>query len=116
MADLLRLGLRHCQAAVGQEDQQFLPAITAGNIGRTNRRQESRRDLPQDHVAGPVAVRVVQFFEMIEVDHDQSDRASTPFGIQAQSIADFLQEAAVIETGQGVPQCLVAQLIAQSGV
>ena len=59
-----------------------------------------------------MAMHVVQSLEVVEVDHDGGDGALAPFRIQAQAFQRLLQEAPIVETGERVAQCLIAQTFA----
>ena len=56
---------------VGQDQQKLLTTITAGQVGATSALSNQATEPLQYLVAGLVSMRVVELFEVVNVDHDQ---------------------------------------------
>src|SRR5258708_36530635 len=64
------LGRRHA----GKDQRKFLAAISARDVLPPAVRLQDLSDLFEDPIPGTVAVRVVELFEVIEIEHDHRDR------------------------------------------
>ncbi|MNV71022.1 hypothetical protein D3C71_1640150 [compost metagenome] len=62
---------RFLQRLGGQNDGEFLPAVSGGKIVGSNMEEHLGRNLLQRDVADPVAVGVVHFLEVIDIENRQ---------------------------------------------
>ena len=87
-----------------QNDSEFLTAITCHSVhGSHTIRQASGNHL-QDLVAGQMAMRVIDFLEMVDVQHEQQRwlaRSGNCFNFKAQHVTEM---TSVGQAGQGVFQ------------
>ena len=65
---------------LGEDQHEFLAAVPADHVGRPQVRAERLGDAAQDHVAGRMAVRVVDGLEVVDVDEGDRQRALVAAG------------------------------------
>ena len=102
-----RPGPRH---GVGQDDEELLAAVAAGEIVLAQVAQQLLPELAQHPVAAGVPVAVVDRLEIVHVHQDAAER-----DVEAQRPVDLHlhaqeQAAAVVQAGQGVDRGEPAQL------
>ena len=78
---------------VREDDRELLAAVAARDVAGTERVREEVADALEDEVAEGMAEVVVQLLEVIEVDHDERDRAP------ATRAAGDLRGEALVEVG-----------------
>jgi len=116
--------LRNCAArrscglgvSPGQNDDEFLAAEATGDVLVAEQAVQTLADPAQYHVAGVVAVIVIVFLEMIDIDRKDADAFSGARGSRKFAAAGLQHVAPVKKAGQRVADRLVAQLIAQFDV
>ena len=98
------LGERRGRVGVGlgQDDEELLAAVAAGEVDDADVGGQQLRDVAQDDVAGGMAVRVVEPLEVVEVDEDQRQRPAVA-GARASSSSTRVEDGlAVGDAGQRV--------------
>ena len=91
------------RAGLGQQHRELVAAEAAEHVGRAQAGGERPRHLAQQVVAGGVAAGVVDGLEVVEVDHDQAERAAVVAEVVGQLGREALGEAAAVErAGQRV--------------
>ena len=63
---------------LGEDEPELLPAISGEDVFTAHVRGDEHGHLFQDRVAGQVPVRIVDLFEVIDVDHDQRQGSGVP--------------------------------------
>src|SRR6476646_8899560 len=58
---------------IGHDDHKFLAAITAGKVTAPAVLRQSNGECLQDFIAGLVTVGIIDPFEVVEVDHDDTN-------------------------------------------
>ena len=90
-------------AGLGQQHRELVPAEAAEHVGGPQVGGERGRDAAQQRVARRVALGVVDGLEVVEVDHDQPERAPVVAHVVGQLRLEALGEAAAVEAaGQRV--------------
>ena len=97
------------QAARGHDDRELLAADPADGVARAHDREEDRRDLGEDVVAGRVAVHVVDALEVVEVEHHERDGRLVGRGDEELLPEPLVERAVVPEAGQRVGLRLVLE-------
>jgi len=86
----------------GQQRHEFLAAPSAENIDRAQRVAAQRREALQGFIACRMAVGVVEFLEVVEVEHHDGERAVVTVGALAFLIGQRREFAAVEGAREGV--------------
>jgi len=103
------LGLDRAVDALDQE-REFVAAEARSRVRTAQARADPGRDLDKQGVAGGMTERVVDAFEIVDVEEDHGD-ARGPFRTAAQGLLDLLsEERAVGEIRERVVVRLVGQL------
>ena len=98
-----RGGTQLARAGLGQQDRELVAAEAAEHVGGAQVGRERAGDGAQQVVTGGVAAGVVDGLEVVEVDHDQAERAAVVADVVAQLGLEALGEAAAVErAGQRV--------------
>jgi hypothetical protein len=92
---------------------EFLAAEPARNVFVAEQIFEAIADHTQHHIAGIVAVIVIVFLEMIDIDWKDADALTGPRRAWKFAAAGHQHVPPVEQPGQHVPDRPVAQLIAQ---
>ena len=90
------------QRRAGQDDGELFATVAGGQVHLADRLAERRGHVSQDLVAGLMAVRIVEFLEMIDVDHDQRERALAPLPFGKAAIHLVVQRPAIAQLGQRI--------------
>ena len=95
-----RLGLANRRR--GHDDGKFFAAVAGHDVHLPARFAKRAGDAAEHFVAGQVAMNVVEFLEVIDVDHHQAEGSSATLKL-GQSPAQFrVERPAVCPAGQGV--------------
>ena len=63
-----------CQVGVGQDDDEYLTAVAAGEVAVAQGRPQRGADIGQGLIADRVPETFVDVAEVVEIDHQQADR------------------------------------------
>lgn len=85
-----------------REHDEFVATEAGDHVGRAERAGEPRRRLEKQFVAGIVAKRIVDRFEVVEIDQEQADRAACLGHDIERLLQTLLEEQAVRQAGQVV--------------
>src|SRR5260370_11216052 len=122
MQDVRVLRLESCSVAARtrgvllrrwQNDDKFLPAETAHKVICPNPLGERHCDFPQHSITRLVPIGVVEAFEMVQIDHEDSQRLRRSRRAPYLAFQYLLQVTAVIQTGQGIAHRLGSQRFPQ---
>ena len=93
-ADTFRDHERPRLIRIRKNDTEFLAAETAGNINFTDLSTDDTRYFAQDHVSCQMPVLVVDFLEMIHVDHKKGERQFLQFRAAEFFLKAFIEVSA----------------------
>src|SRR3989442_9504275 len=99
LTKLLGLAARGVERALGQEHEEFLASVPAGDVGLPRKPPEHDRQLPQHQVACFVAEAVVEALELVDVQHDGGDRPAVALRAAQLQAEPLLYVMAVVEGG-----------------
>ena len=106
LPDLLADALGHAVSArhrgVREDDRELLAAVAARDVAGTERVREEVADALEDEVAEGMAEVVVELLEVIEVDHDERDRAPAARAAGDLRGETLVEVGAVAEPGERV--------------
>ena len=105
--------VRDIRAGVGENQHEFLAAVSTDDVARADLRLEQTAQLAQHHVADIVPERVVELFEMVEIQHDDTEGPGTTLGASQFALEGFFEIAPIEQSGQRVADRLAAQRLAQ---
>jgi hypothetical protein len=80
---------------VGGDHRELVAAEAGHDVGLAQGREQAPRQLPQELVAGGVAEAVVDGFEPVQVEEQQSQRRPRPLGAAAGALEPALEQRAV---------------------
>lgn len=89
-------------ARTGHNNGKFLSTVSAHQVLRAQGFFDMLRDRAQNEVARTMAVRVVEFFEMVDVDHDHGQCLTVPSGPVDLDGKTIVEQSAVVHAGQRV--------------
>ncbi len=89
---------------IGGEDDELVAAEAGEGIGCADCLAEVGCDAAEEVVAGEMSVGVVDFFEAVEVDHDEDDACFHAAGALERLDEAVFEEAAVGEAGELIVQ------------
>ena len=98
---------------LGQDDRELVAAVPGGHVRRAQRRADELRHPGQDPVAEQVAERVVDELEVVEVEHQDAQRAPAalcPDDLLAEAL---VEEPVVVEAGQRIAVGELARILVQ---
>lgn len=87
---------------VRQQHDELLPSVATHEVALSNRRMEGRADGSEHLVTEAVAERVVDLFEVIEVDEDRAERPQHARGLGHQPLERVLDRPRVGQARQSV--------------
>ena len=94
-------------AVAGRENhQKFFAAVAADKIVGTDYLHYAARNFPQDRVPGEMTVLVVDFLNVVEIEHKQSGRTVVPAGALQFTLKQVQQRTAIPDSGQDIVGCL----------
>jgi hypothetical protein len=101
-----------CRRALwqGADKQEFVAAGAAGKVARPGHPRQHGGDVAQRAIARAVAVRVVDFLELVDVDHQHAEPPAGDLAAQLRCIEMLGQPLAIGEPGQVVVMGGVAQI------
>ena len=111
-AQALGLGQARLPVGAGQDRQKLLAAVAPDGVIMAARLLHAPRRLAQHGVPGQVAMRVVDHLEMVQIHHDQGQRAPLPHGPFGLDPEDFEDAAPVEQAGESIVGSLVAKRLA----
>jgi hypothetical protein len=97
--------------AAGEKDEEFLPAIAAGDVVEAGGAEDAAADFAKDGVPGEMAVGIIDRLKVVDIEKQDAEG-----GTGAEGALDFLVEeveesGAIPEAGEGVVGRLVAELL-----
>src|SRR5450756_986023 len=96
---------------LGQQEQEFVPAVAVHQVGGTDNLTDAGRKGPQQAVPLVVAQSVVDSLEAVEVQHGQAHVPMVPNRTLQFPGDHFIHHAAVEKPRKSVAGCLLAQLL-----
>ena len=96
---------------VGQDDGELFATVPADQIFGSYAGAEGMGDLFQNGVSGRVAELVVQFFEVIDIHHQNGERSLAPAGARELAFESDLEEMTIKQAGESIANGLVLQLL-----
>jgi hypothetical protein len=101
--------IRVFERRLREHDSELVTADTTRDVGRAHDAVDSLRCFCEHRVAGQVSDPVVDLLEVVEVEHDQRELALV--AVRARDLASecLVEEAAVVEAGEGVQVCQPAR-------
>src|ERR1700690_4099201 len=108
--------MRAVQFGGGQDHDELLASKAADNIFSANAPAQKRCRLAQHGVAGIVSVGVVEFLEVVEIKHEDSQGLLGAHGAADFAIESLFQIAAVVKSSERIADGLRAQRFAQANV
>ena len=97
------------EAACRHDDRELLAADPAHRVARAHGREEDRRDLGEDVIAGRVAVHVVDALEVVEIEHHERHGRLVGRGDEELLPEPLVERAVVPEARQRVGLGLVLE-------
>ena len=95
----MRRGVRH-------HHHELLTAVARGEVGATHVADQRSRERREREVAGVMPVGVVEQLEVVDVEHQDRERGSEPFGERDLLSERVDEEAMVVQTGEIVDRRL----------
>ncbi len=86
----------------GQDDGEFIAAVTGGDVDLTDRLSYTRADFLDDLVACAMAEGVIYGFEVINVNHNKRDKSAVAPAAPQLAFEDFVEGLVVHKSGQAV--------------
>src|SRR5882672_2354977 len=111
-ADILGALRRDLHRCLREEQREFFPADAARDIALANVSLQQETYAPQDDVTRAVAQAVVDALEVIDVQSDYGERVLLAVRARQFPQEEFLQKAAVVQTGERITDRLLMQGIA----
>src|SRR5204863_3037800 len=107
LAHALGPAQRGVERALGQQHQEFLASVAAGDVGPSRGAPERARQLPQYEIARFVAERVVEALEVVDVEHDRGERPAVALRAAQLQAEPLLHVMAVVQAGELVAHRLL---------
>src|SRR4029079_19369271 len=101
---------------VRQNDDKFFAAESADNVAFAKILLHCLRSAAQHDIAGLMAERVIEAFEMIDVQHQHGEHCALALAARHFPRQRFLEEATVVESCQGIADGLLAQVFPQPDI
>ena len=98
------------------QDGELVAAEARDRVGRAQAGLEAGRDRLEELVAGPVAERVVDRLEVVDVDEEDADRVAASRGAADCEREAVEEEGAVGHAGERVVEGLVRDVVERPGV
>lgn len=92
---------------IRKDEKELVPAVADGEVFLADALAEEVADETEEVVSGGVAEGVVEFFEVVEVDHDDGEVFAGALSGPEDVVEFFVEESAVSEAGEGVCPGLV---------
>lgn len=86
----------------GEEDDEFVPALAAGKVGRTDHVFQDTCDFADHLIPFGVTEGIIDMLEGVEVDHERGEGEPSRTGIFMAAAEHFLDRATIEETGEAV--------------
>ena len=93
-----------------EEDRELVAALASGDVAGPDRAAQAMGDLDEEPVAGPVAERVVDDLEVVEVEEQHRDVRAAPPAALERPFEVLAEEDAVGQPGQRVVEGVVEEL------
>src|SRR5207302_7208597 len=111
-ADVLGSRCRDLHRCLREEQREFFSADAARDIALANVPLQQETHAPQDDVTGAVAQGVVDALEVIDIQSDYGERVLLAVRARELPQEEFLQKAAVVQTGERIADRLLVQGVA----
>ncbi len=99
-------GVGHAQGrfarGFGHEDDEFVAAVAEAEVRGAAEGEDAFADLPEEFAADEVAVDVVDAFEAVEVEEDETEGFGVAAGVFKFALEFSVEVAAVVEAGDVV--------------
>ena len=115
-ANAFRAGLRRLDVGHGEQDDEFLATKAADDIFGSNAFYKKGCGFAKDGVAGIVTVSVVEFLEVVEIEHEDAESGFGADGASGFALHHFFEVTAVEQAGERIADRLVAQRFAQTEI
>ena len=97
----LRARQRIFRRTAGQDQEELIPAVAESQIGAPELGEQDLAHCLQQAVAVLVATGIVVHFEVVQVDDGDTEAAALPIDGRHFAPKQFLQVAAIVQTGEG---------------
>ena len=93
-----------------EQDRELVAALPGRDVLGPDRARQALGDLDEEAVAGPVAERVVDDLEVVDVEEQDGDAGSATARAVERPVEVLAEQRPIGEPGQGIVEGVVEQL------